>query len=126
MGRFKDTGYRIRETVLREGGHRFETLIPHFMPEYEDSRVGQLCRRYRHLIPERLSRTPTRRNAFTEQSFLRNLAPQGYSLGWEEFFWKEQPFAVHLRNIGRGTSTASDHPELQSLLELDWFGQNFF
>ncbi len=125
LGRFKDTGYRIREKVLRQGGHRFEILTPHFVPEYEDSRLGRLCYKYRHLIPDRLSRTPTRRNAFTEMTFLKELAPEGYALGWEEFFWQEKPFAVHLRNVGRGQPTSAEHPELRHLLGLDGSVEEF-
>ncbi len=126
IGRFKDTGHKIRESVLRQGGHSFETLVPHFVPAYQDSCIGRFCRRYPRLIPEILSRTPTRRNAFTEQTFLREIAPEGYSLGWEEFFWQEKPFAVHLRNVGRGKSTSAEHPELQSLLQRQWGVQDLF
>lgn len=116
MGRFKDTGYRIREKVLRDGGHRYGTLVPHYIPEYSESFLGRLLRRYPRLIPDRFSRNPTRKGAITEKSFLRTLAPDGYRLGWEEFYWKDQPFGFHLRNIGRGTPTGADHPELLQLL----------
>ena len=126
IGRFKDTGHKIRESVLRQGGHSFETLVPHFVPAYQDACIGRFCRRYPRLIPEILSRTPTRRNAFTEQTFLRDIAPEGYSLGWEEFFWQDKPFAVHLRNVGRGKSTSAEHPELQSLLQSQWGVQDLF
>lgn len=117
LGRLRDTGYRIRESVLREGGHRFETLVPHYTAQYSDSALGRLLHRYPWLVPDRLSLTPRKKGAFTEQSFLREMAPRGYAQGWEEFFWQGEPFAVHLRNIGRGEATGAGNEELRRLLQ---------
>lgn len=68
------------------------------------------------MVPDRLSRIPTRKGSYTEKSFLRDLSPAGYSRRWEEFFWQGRPFGFHLRNLGRWKPTRADDPELLSVL----------
>lgn len=111
-GRLRDTGYRIRKKVLADGGHRYETLVPHYIPEWSHSHPGRLLRRLSSLLPDSLRN----KRSYTEESFLRQVAPQGYAAGWEEFFWQGRPFAIHLRNVGRGLATTGSDPELRCLL----------
>ncbi len=117
MGRFKDTGYRVRERILKQNIHRYETLIPHVTPTWSPSLLGRLLERFPWLVPQMFSRNP-RRGTYEPQSFLQHTAPVGYARGWEEFYWQGQPFAFHLRNIGRDYAATAREPELLRL--IDW------
>ncbi len=101
IGQFRDTGWRIYQRFKK---YRFESLIPH---------LNATAPRF---IPERLSLIPTKANAFTRASFLAQDSSFAYQNGWEEFFWQDQPFAFHLRRVGRNPQTDEYH-ELCRLLE---------
>ncbi len=105
LGRLKDTGYRIRRRLISDKGHRHEVLTPHCL-RWEDPLLGRLLRGCR-LVRDRVTR----------ESFLRTLCPEGYAAGWEEFFWKGQAFAVHLRNVGRASHTSPADLALRRLLD---------
>jgi hypothetical protein len=48
---------------------------------------------------------------WTARTFLRQDLPDAYAAGWEELFWRDEPFAFHLRQVGRsiqGRQTARD------------------
>jgi hypothetical protein len=75
-----------------------EMLVPHFIP-------GSPCRlRLERLLPENWRTYPGNRSAYTSRSFLQTLHGKAYEAGWEEFFWENEPFAVHLRRVGRSWS----------------------
>jgi hypothetical protein len=111
MGRFKDTGYRVRETVLAQRCHQYETLTIHFTPQWSHPLLGWILSRFPWLVPKRFIRTP-RKGTYAVESFLQQVAPNGYAKGWEEFYWRDKPFAFHLRNIGREKATSASDPEL--------------
>ena len=96
---------------------RHETLIPSFRPP-ATARV-RLERRLGAVLPDRLRLVPGRASAFTEKSFLEEVCPQAARRGWEEFFWGEELFAVHLRSVGRAASSQSElNSELSLLRDL--------
>lgn len=117
VGEFRDTGWRVRQRY-RRSGLRLECLVPHF-----DLRAALRSAPWLHRLawrwwPDRHSPIPRATGAFTAQSFLRTDSVAAYTNGWEEFFWQDQPFAFHLRNVGRrGLNTVQDAAELDRLLE---------
>ena len=100
IGVFRDTGWRIYQRFKQQP---FEGLIPH------------LNANPALFVPERLSLIPTKPNSFTRASFLSTTS-YAYQNGWEEFFWQTQPFALHLRLVGRN-ATHDDINELTKILE---------
>ena len=69
------------------------------------------------LVPDRLRLVPRRPGAFTERSFLEELCPTAWAHGWEEFFWGGEPFAFHLRSVGRAASSESEVSLARKLLK---------
>jgi hypothetical protein len=86
IGKFRDTGWRIYQRFKKQP---FESLIPHLNASPTP------------FMPERLSFIPTKPDSFTRASFLSTTSSYAYRNGWEEFFWQTQPFALHLRLVGR-------------------------
>lgn len=101
VGQFRDTGWRIYQ---QSRDQPFECFIPHFMGSPNQ------------LIPDRLSVIPKKKGYFTEQSFLKTISSFGYENAWEEFYWLDQPFALHLRRVGRKPSV-DEFLELSRVLE---------
>ncbi len=101
-GQFRDTGWQIYRRFKKR---HFESLIPHLNAAAQ------------HFIPERLSFIPTKPDSFTRASILAKDSSFAYQNGWEEFFWQNQPFAFHLRRVGRNPQTDEYH-ELSRLLAL--------
>jgi hypothetical protein len=113
IGRIRDTGWQVYRKYAEHPSIRHETLIPSFRPP-ATARV-RLERRLGAALPDRLRLIPGRTGAFTEKSFLEEVCPRAAPRGWEEFFWGEEPFAVHLRSVGRA---AHSQPELNAELSL--------
>ena len=101
IGRIRDTGYQIFRRYVRDPSVRYETFLPSYSPAptfatWMESRLAPL-------VGDRWCFVPQQPGAFTSNSFLREKHLQAYWSGWEEFFWKEEPFAFHLRSVGRRT-----------------------
>lgn len=116
VGAFRDTGWRVRQRFVNSG-LRAECLVPHVNLEKIQREAHPLHRVVAQVLPGLRNPIP-RADAVTMQSFLRADSPLGYAHGWEEFFWRDAPFGVHLRSVGRRiTDSASDLAELDRLLE---------
>jgi hypothetical protein len=115
IGRLRDTGWQVYRKYLDDPSVRHETLVPSFRPP-ATARV-RLERRLGSALPDRLRLVPGRAGAFTKKSFLEEICPPAWRRGWEEFFWGEEPFAVHLRSVGRAARSQSELSLLRDLLE---------
>ncbi len=114
IGRIRDTGWQVYRKYFKHPALRHETLIPSFRPPV--TARARLERRLGSVLPDRLRLIPGRAHAFTEESFLEEVCPLAFSRGWEEFFWGEKPFAVHLRNMGRAATPQTELSLLRDLL----------
>jgi hypothetical protein len=101
VGQFRDTGWRVYQQYQN---HPNECLIPHFLASPNK------------FIPDRLSTIPKKKDYFTKQSFLKTISSFAYENAWEEFYWQNQPFALHLRRVGRKPSI-DEFAELCHVLE---------
>lgn len=97
--RIRDTGWALYRRFADDRGVARECLVPHYVPDRG--------RRYRlesnlcALLPESLCLYPKDESFYTAETFLKETLPQGHDAGWEEFFWRGQPFGFHLRRVGR-------------------------
>ncbi|MGH9695848.1 MAG: hypothetical protein ACRD5Z_16975, partial [Bryobacteraceae bacterium] len=96
--RCRDTGWQIYRRYRDDPAISVETLLPHYVPP-EDARY-KWERRLAPLLRESWRKYPDS-GTFTEESFVKAQCPQAYAQAWEEFFWREAPFAIHLRRVGR-------------------------
>ena len=112
-GRFRDTGWRIQH---RFRSSQFEGLKPSFDWAGESARASALHQLAQRFLPQRFGVLPTSEAAVTSQSFLRKLSPVAYSSGWEEFFWRGDPFGFHLRMVGRRDTAGADAKLLDEVI----------
>ena len=115
IGRIRDTGYQIFRRYVRDPGVRYETFLPSYSPAPTFSTWMESM--LAPLVGDRWCFVPQKPGAFTSNSFLREKHLQAYRSGWEEFFWKEEPFAFHLRCVGRRTSPERETPILRETLK---------
>jgi hypothetical protein len=101
IGQFRDTGWRIYQQYQN---HPNECLTPHF--------IGNPNK----FIPDRFSLIPKKTGYFTQQSFLKTISSFAYKSAWEEFYWQHQPYALHLRRVGRNPKV-DEYLELYRILE---------
>lgn len=101
VGQFRDTAWQVYQQ-FRDQPH--ECLTPHFIATPN------------RFIPDRFSVIPKKQGYFTEQSFLKSASSFAYNSAWEEFFWQDQPFALHLRRVGRKPKV-DEYTELCRVLE---------
>ncbi|MGY2893087.1 glycosyltransferase family 2 protein [Deinococcus sp. UYEF24] len=117
VGTFRDTGWRVHDR-FRTSGLRFECLTPTFDRDAALQEAHPLHRLTARLLPEHRRTIPGDPASFTEQSFLRSVSELAHQRRWEEFFWQGEPFAFHLRSVGRrGAGADEDHAELRRLIE---------
>ncbi len=117
VGGLRDTGFRVARRFQAKR-ILYECLQPHFDLETALKDAHWLHRFAHRFLPDHLSVIPKRLASFTPQSFLREDAPLAYRRGWEEFFWQGEPFAFHLRGVGRDANDqARDFTEVTRLLE---------
>ena len=115
VGRFRDTGWRVQRRFAQRV--RFECLTPHFDLVEESARASGLHRFAQRFLPSQCSVVPKSGAQVTQRSFLKSAHAHAYSSGWEEFFWFDRPFAVHLRLVGRHGADKADQRTLEDLLE---------
>jgi hypothetical protein len=107
--RIRDTGWPLYRRVHGDPTFGRECLVPHFVPD--DSRRYRFETALRWLLPESVCLYPKEESWQTARTFLRDRFPEAYDAGWEEFFWRGEPFAFHLRQVGRrmrGHATGTD------------------
>jgi len=93
----RDLGYRIYRDFARRREYARECLMPVWRAEPETSP------RWAALIPDDFSLTPKRKDYATSMSFRDFGLPDVRGLDWEEYFWRGQPFAFHVRGMFQGT-----------------------
>ena len=115
-GKFRDTGWRVRER-FRRSGLRSQGLVPAFDDRTAWCAAHPLHREANRWLPEDRRLIP--RRSVTDRSFLRPVSQIAFQGRWEEFWWQGEPFAFHLRSVGRhSTAVPEDHAELKRLIEL--------
>lgn len=116
----RDTGFKIQNFFGGKRSCRVETLLPSYKNDLFSPKASLLmnfgARLYYLLVPENLSIYPKRRNYTTSLSF-KDLGffDVRSELGWEEYFWQGQPFAIHIKS---GTQKFEDvgYERLQQIL----------
>jgi glycosyltransferase involved in cell wall biosynthesis len=98
----RDTGFKIQNSFGKVRRHRVETLKPSYENDLFTKKnsflMNLLARMYFLLVPENLSIYPKRRDYTTRKRFRDfGLFDARGELGWEEFFWKDEPFAMHIK-----------------------------
>jgi hypothetical protein len=86
----RDTGWRLFERFGADPRARAECLQPVFL-------LGSLRRLLEWPLPDDRSLVPKRPGYFRTSGFAKAGLPDLASLGWEEYFWREQPFGAHAR-----------------------------
>jgi hypothetical protein len=98
----RDTGFQIQNTFGNHKNHRSETLKPSFEnPLFIKTVSWQMrlfTKLYYLLIPEVLSAYPKKPDYTTNASFKHCGLDDIKELGWEEYFWQEKPFGIHLKS----------------------------
>ena len=99
IGASRDTGFSLLEEFKRDPRLKAEVATPVFTPSagFMPTSVTPLQRVIDRLAPDRRSYLSKRPGSFTTQGFDAFGLPDTRSLGWEEFLWKGQPFAFHVR-----------------------------
>ena len=115
-----DTGFKIQNAFGDNRDYIYEMLEPSFEnPLYTRKgtlQINLFAKLYLRLIPEVLSIYPKRREYTTNTKFKNfGLVDVRGQFGWEEYFWKEKPFAIHIKG---GTSKFKDigYEKLNELL----------
>lgn len=106
----RDTGFKIQNFFGRNQNYKIETLLPAYVNDLFTRKKSFFknlaAQMYALLVPENLSIYPKRRDYCTPSHFRDSghFDVRG-QFGWEEFFWKGQPFAFHIKG---GTSKFAD------------------
>ena len=108
VGSSRDTGHRIYRSFGNGRGHASETLVASWVnPLYSPPTSPGEARKQRlmrWLVPEAWSPYPKRRDYSTLQTFRDFGLPDVANLGWEEYFWRGEPFAFHIQGFARKLS----------------------
>jgi hypothetical protein len=98
----RDTGFQIQNAFGNHKDHLVETLKPSFEnPFFAPTLSGGMkvfTKLYRWLVPEILSVYPKRADYTTRASFKDFGLCDVKGLGWEEYFWQDKPFGIHLKS----------------------------
>ncbi|MGE0845747.1 MAG: hypothetical protein AB7L41_05720 [Flavobacteriaceae bacterium] len=114
-GRLRDTGWRLGREARRRGLN-IGLLTPSYVPP--DTPRARFERAVAPLLPRALSVYPRPGDGHTERRFLPDLSAETADAGVEEFFWRDEPFAVHFRRVGRrmaGDPVTRDEEALRRL-----------
>lgn len=98
----RDTGFKIQNSFGKDRRSRVETLQPSYENDLFTKKnsflMNLFARMYFLLVPENLSIYPKRRDYTTPARFADfGLFNARGEFGWEEFFWKDEPFAMHIK-----------------------------
>lgn len=120
IGNARDTGWKIKRTYYRRPG--FQTEYMTSVVKYREFRDLRKMNPYPkwvvRRIPDKWSLMPKKpccrfEGYLTQDGRLEERA-------WEEFWWQDQLFAIHLRNVGRReklSELGDDQPHLDYLFE---------
>ena len=95
VGQSKDTGYRIYQQYHNNSSIKWESVKPVFKKQ---SRLPE------YFLPEALCFEPKIQSYYSEAGFKENGVFDARSRGWEEYMWKEKPFALHLKKAKKDLS----------------------
>jgi hypothetical protein len=93
----EDTGIRVY-AQLREDGLSSECAVPVYTTLHAPRKLRtprQLA--LEHVLPDRYCILPKRRGAITDRGFVANGLEDFSGEGCEEYMWRDDPFALHLR-----------------------------
>jgi hypothetical protein len=101
--RSRDTGYSLLQHFRSRGDLKADTVVPVCAPRdgFEPATVSTVQRRVDGFLPDRWSYLPKRSGYMSREGFDAYGYPDCRSLGWEEFLWKGEPFAFHVRGERR-------------------------
>ena len=99
----RDTGFKIQKMFFGDDLKTVEILKPSYTNDLftqKDSFLKNLFARvYYLLVPENLSIYPKRRDYVTSANFKDSgLFDVRGEFGWEEYFWNDLPFAMHIKS----------------------------
>ena len=102
----RDTGFKIQNSFGKDRTVRVELLVPAYVNDLFTKKASFLMNAsawlYSLLVPEDLSIYPKRSSYSTSTSFKDvGLFDVRGQYGWEEFFWKGKPFAIHIKGGSR-------------------------
>lgn len=104
IGAANDTGYLV-EKLYASQRERLEIMPPSVSLERDFSKPEFLTkawgRKIESLVPDRWSYIPKMPGYFTEMRFKSFGLPNTTKLGWEEFFWGNLPWGVHMRRYNK-------------------------
>jgi len=98
----RDSSWRIYNRYARDPARPSECLQPVFDPGRTRVLEG--------LLPDRLRFVPGRPGYFTRAGFAAHGLPDLAALGWEEFFWRDEPFGFHVRSQPKQKAAGSVEP----------------
>lgn len=101
---FRDVGYHVYKN-FSDGGYRSECTVPSWQnPLYHSpAKIKELLKQIliRGFLPDVLSSFPKKRDYSTCQTFKEFGFPPMAEFGWEEYFWRGEPFGFHIRGLHR-------------------------
>ncbi len=99
IGSSRDTGYSLLEEFKAQKRLKADTASPVFTPRlgFMPATVTPLQRVLDRLLPDRWSYLPKKAGYVSTRGFDAFGYPDTRALGWEEFLWKGEPFAFHVR-----------------------------
>lgn len=114
IGASKDTSYGLFKKYAKSRIFRNETLKPVFRPEIDllekgmDITPHSAASFWNHalekFLPEKYCFLPKKTSSYTDIGFKNLGFFDAGGEGWEEYMWKDAPFAFHLRQISKRIS----------------------
>jgi hypothetical protein len=95
---YKTNGFRLREQFGDGQAVKFECVQPVWNVDAE-LRSGGIKRWLHTLTPGAVSPIPKKPGYCTPRGFATAGAPDVEALGWEEFMWRDEPFAFHVGSV---------------------------
>ena len=114
IGSARDTGHGLAQAFAQNPALTMELCQPVFSPGRDgfmppDVTPLQANRLVESLLPDRLSYIPKRRGYVSRSGFAERGLPDFRGLGWEEFLWRDAPFAFHIRGeLNRSSEHSAD------------------
>ncbi len=99
----RDTGFKIQKEYGSSQAYIVETIKPSYRSDLFTKKksfwMNLFAQGYYWLVPEIFSIYPKRRDYSTLMSFKDfGLFDVRGKFGWEEYFWKDKPFAIHIKS----------------------------
>jgi hypothetical protein len=97
--RYKTNGFRLRERFGDGRSVPFECAQPVWDVDAELAGGGRIKKLIYAMTPASVSPIPKQPGYCTPRGFASAGAPDVAALGWEEFMWRDQPFAFHVGSV---------------------------